>query len=1165
LVSGELQLTLLGKLEVARDGVPVTGFAHKKSLALLCHLAVTGRPHTREALAGLLWGQATEANARAGLRKVLADLRRLVGSHVIVTRQQVAFDRERPYWLDVEVFERGDEIIKARERDGALTDGDAAALAASVELYQGGFLEGFYVRRAPAFEDWGLLRRERLRLLALRMLHTLAAHYAARGAYAQAITYVGRVLELEPVQEEAHRQMMSLLALTGQRGAALRQYNVCRRILADELGVEPKDETTALGKRIRDGGELDTRAPSPRHNLPTSLTPLIGREAELAEIVTRLQDPTCRLLTLVGPGGSGKTHLALEAANLLVRARRFADVFRDSVYWVSLAPLCSTRAIVPAMAQSLGFHFHAESEPRRQLLDYVRQRNLLLVMDNAEHLLASSDSPFPKDEEKGVEDLVSDVLKAAPGVKILVTSRARLNLRCEHLYPVTGMDVPPPPQSGGQARQTHEPALTPSEEAQEGLAGYSAVQLFLQSARRVQPGWELTDDGLADVARICRRVAGMPLGILLAASWVRLLSPAEIATHLSDRVTGDVSQTGRALDFLETDWRDVPARQRSMRAVFDRSWNLLTEREQEILAALSVFRGGFTYEAGRQVGGTSLRELMALMDRSLLHRTSSGRYEMHELLGQYAGEKLQAAPGAAKVAHDRHSAYYASKLQTWAADLKCDRQVAALEEIEFEIANARAAWDWMASQGDLVQVDLAMEGLCLFYEWRVRYAEGESACRAVVQNLTPLPSHHNWKKGEATRIQTKAQIWQSVFVDSVHAGQLLRASLALLDSPELSGQDTRAERAFALHRTALVVGETDHVRAQRLFEQSIALYQSLDDGWGMANALNSLGVILWDRAAYDEAKQLHEKSLVIYQTLGDQRGVACSLGRLGTLALFQGQLDGERLVRESVAIYQEIGDLASMADGFYIASLALMTLGAFDEAHSLLDENVAVYRAIGGRSDIADVLQSGVKVHLGQYEQGRAQAENGLNVAREIGDLLNVGFALIVLGWTALVREAYTKAQTLFQESVDVCRSIGHQEMSSWALTFLGYADRGLGRFVQAGEHFCQALQIAIEIQSFSGLLFALGGVVLLIADAGRSAQSQEERAVELYALASRHAAVANSRWFEDVVGRHVSDVAAALPPDVVAAAEERGRARDLDTTMAELLAELEEDLFQAP
>ncbi len=1139
-LSDELQLTLLGKPEIVRGAGPVTSFVYKKSQALLYYLAVTGCPHTREALAGLLWGETTEANARAGLRKSLADLRKLLGAHVLISRHHVAFDRERPYWLDVEVFERGGEIVAAWNRDGVLTDEDAVTLAAAVDLYRGDLMVGFYVHRAPGFEYWCTLQRERLRLMVLRMLHTLADHYTARGAYAQAIAYVGRVLALEPGQEKAHRQMMSLLALTGQQGAALRQYNACRRALAEAWGVEPEEETESLYERIRDRGELDAHAPSPRHSLPTSLTSLVGRETELAEIVTRLQDPACRLLTLVGPGGSGKTHLALEIANLLVRARRLANVFYDGVYWVSLASLDSTRAIVPAMAQGLRFLFHAESDPRRQLLDYVRQKSLLLVIDNAEHLLASSrQSSFPDDEkQEGIEDLLSDVLETASSVKILVTSRARLNLRYEHLFPITGIEVPPfvSPKDGKGAR---------------GEGQYGAVQLFLQSARRAQPGFELTDDDLADVARICRQVAGMPLGILLAASWTRLLSLAEIAAHLSDGMADGI-KTGQALDLLETDWRDVPARQRSMRAVFDHSWNLLTEREQAVLAALSVFRGGFTYKAGRQVSGASLRELMALMDQSLLHRTAAGRYEMHELLGQYTGEKLQAVPGAAKMTRDRHSAYFAAALQRWTVDLKSARQQEALAEMDVEITNARVAWDWMLNQGDLPQIDRTMEGLCLFYEWRNRYQEGESACRAVAQILVSDPLDLDWEKGMAERMLARVLAWQSVFSYVEHARQLLRESMALLESAERAGQDTRSEKAFTLLRMA-----SSAMADKQLHEQNLALYQMLGDRWGAANVLEHMGWLAWNSAVYDEAKRLYEQSLDIYQALGDQRGIANSSQWVGTIALFQGQLEGERLVREGLAIHQEIGDRARMAEGFYFAGMGLMSLGEYTEAHVLLEKSVATYTDLGIRNHTAAMFLGSAKIHLGQYKEGHIRGQITLDAAQEFDDLAAIGFAFIVLGWVALVGEAYTEAKSMFQEGIDACQEIEQRDVSSWGFAFLGYAKRGAGQLAQAGQHFFQALRIATEIQSFVAFMFALPGMALLLADLGH-----EEQAIELYSLASRYPMVSNSRWFADVVGRPIAVVAATLPPDIVAAAEERGQARDLEATIAELLAELEGDFF---
>jgi adenylate cyclase len=334
-MNNELKLTLLGKPCVIQDGGPLTGLVYKKSLALLGYLAVTGRAHSREALAGLLWGRSPEANARASLRKVLADLRRKVPSHLAVTRQEIAFDRKSPYWLDVEAFDR--RTVKAiGRRDGPLSDKDVDALAQAIDLYQGDFAEGFYVHQAPAFEEWVLLERERLRLSALRALHVLAGHHAAQGAYAQAITYTGRLLALEPAQEEAQRQMMALLALDGDREAALRQYQTCRRVLAQELGVEPQEETTALYERIRDGALREgaflvlARHPPPlllsRTEESAEEQPVfVGRQRELDKMDRFLDDALRgrgRMVFVTGEPGSGKTALIGEFARRAMAAHR---------------------------------------------------------------------------------------------------------------------------------------------------------------------------------------------------------------------------------------------------------------------------------------------------------------------------------------------------------------------------------------------------------------------------------------------------------------------------------------------------------------------------------------------------------------------------------------------------------------------------------------------------------------------------------------------------------------------------------------------------------------------------------------------------------------------------------------------------------------------------
>ena len=489
----ELRLTLLGRPQVVLDDMPLTGWGLRKSLALLAYLAVTGRPHSRGALAGLLWWDCNETNARSGLRKVLAELRRRVPSHLTITRTEVAFNRASNYWLDEEVFERDIGQVLALCRS-PVTPADAAALAEAMELYRGDFLVGLDLHRAPGFEEWVLLEREHLRNLGLRALHALVDHYAARSQPERTLAYIDRLLALEPAHEEAHRHKMLLLARSGQRAAALRQYEACRRAL-QALHADPDGETTALHERICAGLELRAPSTAPGRSLLAPLTPLFGRDAEVAEIRARLHDPSCRLLTLAGPGGVGKTHLVLKVVDSMLPPNNF----QDGVYVVRLGSVPAVEAIVPAIAQAVDLPLSEGAPPQQQVADYLWGKQLLLVLDGFEHLLAGA-------------GLLVDLLHAVPSLKILVTSQVRLDVEGETLLPIPGLACP-----------------DRLPEDSETLASSPAVQLFVSSAQRIQPGLMLTDAELSEVARLCRLVGGLPLAILLAASWAGMLSPAEIA------------------------------------------------------------------------------------------------------------------------------------------------------------------------------------------------------------------------------------------------------------------------------------------------------------------------------------------------------------------------------------------------------------------------------------------------------------------------------------------------------------------------------------------------------------------------------------------------------------------------------------------------------------
>ena len=424
-----------------------------------------------------------------------------------------------------------------------------------------------------------------------------------------------------------------------------------------------------------------------RHNLPLQLTPFIGRSAEIAALRDFHENPQSCLITILGAGGMGKTRLALETA------RAHLSLFADGVYFVPLASLSSAEHIIPTIAEQVGAQFHLESSPQTQLLRFLARKRMLLVLDNFEHLLDGA-------------GLVTEILEAAPGVTILATSREKLALSGETIFPLEGMPFPD---------------LDGAEE----IEARGAIELFIQSAQRTRADFALRGDDLNQAARICQLVAGMPLALLLAATWVDMLSLEEIA----DEISG-------SLDLLQTDLRDMPAHQRSIRATFDRSWQRLSAIEREIFMRLSVFRGGCTRESIQAVSGASLFVIHALVNKSLLWRLPDGRFDIHELLRQYAAEKLEEA-GEAGPARNAHSAYFMAFAHGLEAEVKSRQQQAAFSKIEADFENIRRAWNWATKQRNYDGVDRALESVFLYCEREGRFEEGMELFEQAREALAP--------------------------------------------------------------------------------------------------------------------------------------------------------------------------------------------------------------------------------------------------------------------------------------------------------------------------------------------------------------------------------------------------------------------------------------------
>jgi len=891
-----LHLTFLGGFQVTRDDHPLHGFISIKTKALLCYLVVERREHQRYELAALLWGEMSETKALTNLRQALANLRRLVGAHLIITRHTVTFDHCRDCRIDVAEF-----VVMAasfrRQRERAI--GQRAA-----ELYRGDFLDGMRVNGAPAFEEWVVVQRQWLHEKALRVFSDLFGLYYQEGDYAAALSYLDRLLALEPWQEEAHRQRMELLARLGRYSAALRQYDICRRVLHDELNVAPSAPTTALYDKIR---HLQNQPPAQECGLPPQPTPFIGREQELEQLNAFLLHPDERLITILGLGGVGKTRLALEAA------RRSRRAFLDGVTFLALAPHPSPARLPRALADALGLPPHPSSATQTSILEHLQTQERLIILDNFEHLLSGSHR-----EQAPVFNLLVAILEKAPSVKLLVTSRTALRLRWERRFFLRGLPCPPV----GARPET--------------AARYDSMRLFLRQARRLDPDFTPTAEDWQALVRICHLVEGLPLALELAAAWVGRASCASIAADFE-----------QGLQRLTSEMFDAPARQRSLQAVFDHSWRLLSLPEQRVFRALAVFRGGFGLEAAAAVAAASPALLAALADKSLLRRVGDERYEMHEMLRVYAYEQLRQS-GEGYEVHRRHLQYFVSFAQTAVPHLNGADQEQWLARLQREEANFRQALHF-AQQNGAGEVGLRLAtALWPFWDIRGEAAEGQRYLEAMLTEAGNVPPAVRAKALNGAGVLA----WRHF--DFAAAMAHLQASLVLLRT---QGDDSGIARTLAnLALIALDRGEP--AAAMPLYRQSLAAFHRLNDTPNVALALNNMGVIALQSGDFVQARAFFEESLAFYRQLNQKRGISWALGNLGNVARQQEDYSAAiALYEEALALQRELGDRYAVALSLGNLGHALALQGDPARALHLYREAWEIFQEMEAVGDMAETLE----------------------------------------------------------------------------------------------------------------------------------------------------------------------------------------------------------------
>lgn len=973
-----LTIHLLGEFSVTNAGQPVTTFNADRPQALLAYLLLHRRaPQARRHVAFVLWPDSSEKQAQSNLRNLLHTLRSgLPESERFLASDNLTLQwrADAPCLLDVAQFEDALRVASTATEDAA-----GQALIAAVEAYGGDLLPGNY-------DDWIAPLREALRSHYQDALRRLIQLLEAAGDYRTALRYGGRLLSHDPLDENSYVQVMRLHAFSGDRAGVRRVYEQCVASLARELEVEPSETTrTAYAQLLRiepsvppmtalpkaPSAPMVSSTPAPQavtpvlkpRPLPAVATPFVGREAELRQVTKLLADPACRLLTLIGPGGVGKTRLVLQAAA--------TAQFADGVAFVSLVGVRDIEQSLTMIAHALNVPLAGALPTQEQLDRWLHDKALLLILDNLEQLL------------NGVE-FVSELLAHAPQVKVLATSRERLNLQEEWALKVEGLLATP--STGDAAAPDESPAIA----------------LFLQRARRVRNNFDPTPADLALIERICRLVDGMPLGIELAAAWVHLLSCAEIATEIE-----------RSLDFLATPARNVPERHRTMRAVFDHSWALLTPDEQQALRRLSVFRGGFGRALAAPVAGATLLQLASLVDKSLLHRsqedapTSSGRFELHERVRQYAYRKLHDADEADTV-RDRHLQVMVTLAATAEGKLFGATQAAALAELHAEQSNLHTALEWGLRPAE-------------------NLADASAHAAALTRQLAAMQL-----------VGASARFWY--LSGYLQEGRTwLETALALAE--QWTAQAARVS-VIAPVRAKLLFGAGEIVSAMdrrqqgiALLEESLELYRTLDDPQQLILTLQKLGEVAMYIWPHDAVAACLTESLALARRLADPWLIARSLSGLASLALNQGDYaQSTTLAAESLAIYRRLEPSGSVIVLLNLLGQLALFQGDAAAAINHLEEALALIRQrplIGNESTAWTLRNLGTALRLaGNLDQATACYRQSLQLRQSMNQVVGAAWAMEGLAAVAVDQGEWVRGTRLWA-AADAIRTAMNAPMSN--------------------------------------------------------------------------------------------------------------------------------------
>jgi predicted ATPase/DNA-binding SARP family transcriptional activator len=1019
-----LRIRLLGGFAVEIDGQPVPDSAWRlrraKDVVKLLALSDQHRLH-REQVMETLWPERTLDSQANNLHQALHAARRAIGgASDEVLRLRDALLQLGPgldLWIDVDAYTAAARDARAMR--------DPARYEEARSLYRGELLPD------DRYEEWAEQRREALEQDHVSLLWELAGLRAASGDHAGAIDTLRELVAADPAHEAAHRELMRGYALDGKRRLALRQYQVLRTTLRRELDVDPAEGTeqvyedilqgrlgsdavgglaAGVGRRRLPGGHAE-----PRHNLPVALSSFIGREREIEDI-GRLLGGT-RLLTLTGPGGCGKTRLAVEAA----WAAR--DGFPDGVWLVQLAALRHPSLAVQAIAEIFEIREQSGMPLIDSVIAHLAGRRLLLVLDNCEHLVDACAKVSQR------------LLSSSADLRVMTTSREPLRIAGEVVFRVPSLALPNPEDP---------PPL-------DELSDFSSIRLFTERAQAVSPAFELTADNSSDVARLCYHLDGLPLAIELAASRVSSLPVPAIADRLGDRfallVGGDRTAIGP---------------QQTLKATLDWSYRLLNDAEQRILRRLGVFVGGIALDAAEAVCGgpdvepsRTLDVIGALVDKSLVVPVEEGgrepRFRLLETVREYGLEQIDEA-GERAVVEARHAAWCLALAERARAALPMPDRAALLAGLELEHDNLRAAFDRRLVPDPSLALRMAA---CLwhFWLWRAYLAEGRRRIeQAVARAPGPSTDCAEALLGEA------ALTIRSGDVDI--GPDLARASVTM--AKEIG--DLRLA-CRALQVLGVVVWSKDELReAERTFAEGVEIATEIGYEPGRAAATLGLGVVMWYANQPERSAELLRESLATFRTLVDDPDLAPSMLDVGESLVPHTGTGGLRIAfQETFGTFLEVP--CRTAVGYVLSNEGMLAAaeGNVARARDRLEESLALFETIGDQRAIGQALTrlGNLATHEGEFGRAREFLEAAFEVRRRIGDWRGTMMTKLGLGNLAVQEGNLGEAEALLRDATATFERRGDKWGYIGALSDLANLALARGDAEDAEQRLRESIQLA--------------------------------------------------------------------------------------------------------